>query len=326
VALHLSPAAGLLTLLLLCIVPAAPDRTAAGSAADAPRLGQLWSEPGNLERADLTAGSLGRAAAPDPGDTFTFIKTKTRGTSPGLKVRDPRGRTWHVKQGREAQPETVVSHVLSAIGYRQPPVYFLPSFTIADASGTRVGAGGRFRLTDASLKERSTWDWERNPFVGSKPYQALLVVLVVLNSADLKNSNNTVYDVAASPGGDEQWYVVRDLGTSLGAISRIDPTPNDLEVFERRRFVTGIRDGFVEFDDYRAIHRELLTRTITVDDVRWAATLLGRLSDRQWRDAFAGAGYEPAAAQRFVRRIAQKIAEGRALGGSALPTFGPVFP
>jgi hypothetical protein len=324
VALHFTPAAGLLTLVLLCIVPAAPHQTAAGTfAADAPRLEQLWHEPGDLGRADLTAGSLGHDAAPDPRDIYTFIKPKTHGASPGLKVRDTRGRVWHVKQGREAPPEVVVSHVLSAIGYRQPPVYFLGSFTIVDGSGTHVVAGGRFRLSDGSMKDHGAWEWENNPFIGSRPYQALLVVLVLLNSADLKNSNNTVYDV---PGGAQHWYVVRDLGTSLGAISRIDPTPNDLAVFERRRFVTGIRDGFVEFEDYRAVHRELLTRTITIDDVRWATALLGRLGDRQWRDAFAGAGYDATIAQRFIRRIAQKIDEGRTLVPVSSTTIGPVFP
>src|SRR5262249_62107226 len=96
--------------------------------------------------------------------------------------------------------------------------------------------------------------------------------------------------------------------------------------FERRRFVTGIRDGFVEFEDYRAVHRELLTRTISIEDVRWATTLLGRLNDHQWRDAFAGAGYDAAIAQRFVHRIAQKIDEGRTLAPASATTIGPVLP
>jgi hypothetical protein len=288
-------------------------------------IGELWVDPVDLNQQNLTVGRWGADRAPDPHDQFVFLKTKTHGTNPGMKVRDSRGRIWSVKQGREGSPEVVMSRVLSAVGYRQPPVYYLPSFTVSDSSGVHGAPGGRFRLADPSLTDRGEWEWERNPYVGSKPYQGLLVILVLLNSADLKNSNNSLYDVTLRNDGARRWYVVRDLGTSLGGTHRFDPTPNNPETFERKRFITGIKNGFVEFGDYHAVHSDIVDGRIMPDDVRWATRLLARLTDRQWRDAFLGAGYTPAVTGRFVRRIAQKIEEGRTFQGASR-TIGPVLP
>jgi len=268
-----------------------------------------------LERCDLTVGSWGGANAPDPGATYTFVQPKRRGSSPGLTVRDPQGRRWHVKQGREASPETVVSHVLSALGYHQPPVYYLSHFRLATGAQISDVEGGRFRLSDQSLRNLGPWKWEANPLAGTKPYQALLVILVMFDSADLKDSNNSIYEWTPPNGQPQRWYVVRDLGTSLGATGRFDPKPNNPEVFERHPFIVGIRNGYVEFD-YHAVHGELVRHRITPDAVQWASRLLGRLSAAQWNDAFRGAGYEPAVAERFIRRLQQKIREGAALTGT----------
>jgi len=309
--------------LLFC--PASGHVHAGPAIADQPSLTELWTEPSNLDRLDFTVGPWGTERSVNPRDQFVFVRSKRHGSSPGLKVRDGKNRTWHVKQGREAQPEVLVSRVLSAIGYRQPPVSYVGSFTLMTTSGPHVVRGGRFRLSDPSLRAAGHWAWANNPFVGSRPYEALLVVLVLLNSADLKDSNNTVYEIAQPVrNAARRWYVVRDLGTSLGETGRFDPTPNNVAAFERHRFVTGIKNGYVEFDDYHAVHRDLL-RTITPADVRWATALLARLTDRQWRAAFGAAGYEPPVADRFVRSIAARIDQGRALGDRPARSVGPML-
>jgi hypothetical protein len=141
-------------------------------------------------------------------------------------VRDPRGRVWHVKQpiegrrGDEGPVEVTVSRVLSAVGFHQPPVYFLPSFTMTDSHGTHLEAGGRFRLDEPSLKARGNWRFQENPFVGMREYRGLLVILFMFNSFDLRSSNNTLYEVHRG-GRVEPWYVVRDLGGSLGSSARL---------------------------------------------------------------------------------------------------------
>jgi hypothetical protein len=273
----------------------------------------------------LSVSPWGRQNAPDPNATYTFIQPKQGGSSPGLDVDDPQGHRWHVKQGREGKPEVLVSHVLSALGYHQPPVYYLPRFRIVRGSQLLEVDGGRFRLTLPSLQKKGVWRWRENPLVETQPYRGLLVILVMFNSADLKDSNNSIYEWASPDGQLRRWYVVRDLGTSLGATNFHDPTPNLPDVFERHAFITGVKHGYVEFD-YRARNGDLVRNRVTPDDVQWASRLLGRLSAAQWNDAFRGAGYEPAVAERFIRRLQQKIREGAALTAQTADAAKPWKP
>ncbi len=123
-------------------------------------LAELWQEPSDLARRNLFDGPWGGELAPDPDAIYTFVERKQQGTNPGVTVTDPRGREWHVKQpphntqGAEGPIEVTLSRVLSAVGYHQPPVYFLPRLSFVDAKGVHVEPGGRFRLTEKSLKHR----------------------------------------------------------------------------------------------------------------------------------------------------------------------------
>src|SRR5262245_20457180 len=78
-------------------------------------MAEFWEEPTDLEHRDLFAGPWGLERAPDPNDTYTFLAPKTTGTNPGMTVTDSHGREWSVKLGIEAQPEVVVSRLLSAL-------------------------------------------------------------------------------------------------------------------------------------------------------------------------------------------------------------------
>jgi hypothetical protein len=206
--------------------------------------------------------------------------------------------------------------VLSAVGYHQPPVYFVSAFTMTNGSRTRTEPGGRFRLHEKSLTDRGHWSWQQNPFVGSDPYQGLLVILMMFDSSDLKNANNALYEVRTPYEHVGRWYVVRDLGTALGETGRLAPARGDVDYFERHPFITGVTDGFVQFS-YHGWHQELFKRRITPRDVRWASDLMAGLSDGQWADAFRAGGYEPAVAARFTRRLKEKVAAGQRLGNES---------
>jgi len=282
-------------------------------------MAELYKRPVDVSERDTFHGPWGEEHAPDAHATYRFVRGKQHGVNPGLTVSDAQGREWHVKQapqpapkGAEGPAEVVLSRVLSAVGYHQPPVYFMQSFTVADAAGTHVERGGRFRLHDKALRVAGQWSWQENPFVGTRPYQGLLVILMMFNSSDLKNENNTLYEVTEPRDGVNRWYVVRDLGSALGETGRLNPKRDDPDLFDRLAFITGARSGFVEFN-YHGWHQELFKR-ISPGDVAWASELLAQLSDRQWSDAFRAGGYEPIVADRFVRRLHQKIAEGRRLG------------
>ena len=241
-----------------------------------------------------------------------------------MTVRDPLGREWSVKQAGAETPdegpvEVALSRILSTVGYHQPPVYYLPSFTLEDDWGTHVEPGGRFRLKLKTLKDRGEWSWQQNPFVGTRPLNGLLVIMMMFNNSDIKNSNNTLYE-HRSDNGIEHWYVARDLGGALGTTGRLAPLKNDPEAFARHPFVLGIENGYVAFH-YRGWHQELVRERITAADLAWASCLLDRLSDRQWQDAFRAGGYAPDVAQRFIRTLEDKIAVGRRLG--SMPEWTP---
>jgi hypothetical protein len=282
---------------------------------------RLWAEPADLPSRDLYYGPWGREHAPDPDAVYTLVERKHTGVNLGMTVEDPEGREWSVKQpfpgglDSEAPVEVVVSRLLSGVGYFQPPVYYLPAFTLEDDWGRRVEVGGRFRLKMDGLKETSTWQWNENPFVGTRPYEGLIVLLMMLNSTDLKGSNNSVYEHRQ---GDrvEVWYAARDLGAALGDLHRVSPRKNHVESFEQIPFVLGVADGHVEFA-YASWYANLVNARIRPADLAWACDLLGQLSDRQWADAFRAGGYQPDVARRFINRLREKIAEGQSLSRRA---------
>ena len=275
----------------------------------------LWQQPTDLDTRDVYYGPWGSGRAPDPKAIYTLVERKHSGVNLGMTVVDPQGREWSVKQpypsglDDEGPVEVTLSRVLSAVGYQQPPVYYLPAFTLKDDWGVHTEAGGRFRLKEESLKDVGPWRWEENPFVGTKPYQGLLVLLTMFNSTDLKNSNNTLSE---RRNGDrvEQWYVVRDIGSALGDTNAISARKNHAETFERHPFILGVRGGHVEFKSH-GWYRALVRDRITPDDVVWASNLLSRLSERQWRDAFRAGGYQPQVADRFIRTLRDKVRQGQ---------------
>jgi hypothetical protein len=273
-------------------------------------MAELWHAPTNLEAADTLSGPWGAELAPDAKAVFTFVKSKTHGNSPGLTVRDPEGGEWSVKQGPEGPIEVTLSRVLSAVGYHQPPVYYLTSMAVDRGSWVERAPGGRFRPHLKSFKEVGEWSWQRNPFVGTRPYQGMLVMLMLFNGSDLKNSNNSLYELKQAREGAQRWFVVRDLGAALGETGRLDPRRGDPDIFEHHPFVLAVTNGFVRFD-YHGFHQELFRDRIAIEDVRWACNLLGRLNDRQWDAAFRAGGFPPDVAQRFIRRIKEKIREGQ---------------
>ncbi len=306
----------------ICLLALVAAVSVAGTNTAAP-VPTLWQQPVDLASRDLFHGEWGADLAPDPNAIYTFVRPKHGGVNPGMVVRDDRGRLWHVKQpphnsqGAEGPVEVVLSRVLAAVGYHQPPVYFLPSFMLADRAGSHAEPGGRFRLETPEMKARGPWAWHQNPFVGTPSYNGLLVILLAFNSWDLKDSNNTIYDVTRGDGV-ERWYVVRDLGAALGETGRFSPKRNNIDRFERQKFITGTTGRFVEFT-YGGWQPRLVRHALTVDDVRWAMTLLGGLNDAQWHEAFRAGGYTDALSDRFIRKVKANLADGHRLADAAAP-------
>jgi hypothetical protein len=54
--------------------------------------------------------------------------------------------------------------------------------------------------------------------------------------------------------------------------------------------------------------------------VKWAAGLLGALSDKQWHDAFRAGGYDDDLSERFIRKLKTNIVAGQQLGSGDAPS------
>lgn len=288
-------------------------------------LGELWREPADVERRNLLDGPGGPNLTP-PRATYTFVAFKRSGTNPGYDVRDPQARLWSVKLGEEAQTEVTVSRVLWAIGFHQPSTYYVDQWQLSGGDAVNQ-PGGRFRIDPPGHEVVGEWSWYDNPFIGSRPFAALVIANLLMANWDLKTSNNKVYRVANEDGVIERRYVVRDLGGSLGKarqprilswfpfMRHKQGSKNSLEDFEAQGFVTMVQGEKVDFD-YRGLDKALVD-SVTATDLRWTCELLSRLSEEQWLDAFRAGGYTDEQRTRYVRRIQEKLAQARQLASEA---------
>jgi hypothetical protein len=277
-------------------------------AAPEPRLlAELWVDPGKTPR-DLFWGPGGQKYAPPPQAAYAFINRDDTGFSASYDVTSPDGMEWSAKIGPEAQTEVVVSRILWGLGYHQPPLYYLPRWTLVrKGEEPRIESEARFRPKLDTLDRVEMWKWSDNPFTGTRELRGLLVVLLMLNSTDLKDDNNSLY-MAKPPFGEGRWFVVRDVGAALGETGKLFPRRNWLKGFEETGFITGVNGNHVEFD-YDGRHKELLD-LLTPEDVRYGAGLMQRLTERQLQDASRAGNYSPQDAERFIRRIRQKVSDG----------------
>jgi hypothetical protein len=303
---------------LVATVPAcAPTirSTIDGPPTDA-QLAELWIEPASPRA--LLFGVGGETLAPDPAARYTVLAIKKGGFSAGYTVKDPQGREWSAKFEPEAHTEVVASRLLWALGYHQPPVYFLRNWTADGGNRPNPQTGARFREEAPAfhgLKEDGAWSYHQNPFVGSMPLMGLLVFQVMLGNSDLKPDNNMLYTLDAEVEGAKRWYVARDLGHTFGRTGIMNAPRDHLQVFDETPFILGVQNGRVRFD-YRGRHRELF-EDVTVDHVRWICERMNRLTEEQIVDAFKAGGYAKPIYDRYIRRLRQKIQEGLALKGTA---------
>jgi hypothetical protein len=285
-------------------VPAIPPSPA--------QLTELWVDPGRTSR-DLFWGIGGEQRAPAKDAVYTMKARDDAGFSSSYDVTGPDGLEWSAKLGPEAQTEVVVSRILWGLGYHQPPIYYLPSWKVDLGHGEiKRESEARFRPKLPRLKHlKEYWHWADNPFLGAREFRGMLVVMLMLNSTDLKDDNNSIYELAEPWDGASRWYLARDVGAALGETGKLYPRRNWLEGFEKQAFLTEVSAQQVRVG-YTGRHEELLTM-LTPDDVRWGAERLSRLTDPQWRDAFRAGNYSDADAARYIARIKEKIADGLAL-------------
>ena len=197
---------------VLCVSGA----TRTGAQPSKAELAEFWMEPGAAR--NLFDGPGGpKAARPATDARYEVLKKDPAGFSMTYRVRDQRGHEWNVKIGPEAQTEVVASRILWAVGYHQPPTYFVERWIgVTGTKGDLLG-GARFRPREAGMKSLGTWSWKTNPFVGTPPYNGLLVLLMILNDTDLKDDNNELYEIEGTNGHLDGIFSIAKVADRIGA-------------------------------------------------------------------------------------------------------------
>jgi hypothetical protein len=289
----------------------------------------LWREPGDISTRDLYYGPGGKAH--EPGGACKFVSEDMRGTSPKFEIACGDGVKWKAKLGVEARPEVAASRLLWAVGYFANEDYFVPVLQVEDMPHLRRGSrwekDGAVR--DVRLKRHiegekkiGDWSWKRSPFTETREWYGLRVLMAVMNSWDLKDVNNSIYQVSGP--NPEQRYVVSDLGASFGTAGFNPVAKGNLEEYRRSKWIGARSGGFVDFNvpaalgigwaiDLAEIKRRhdllWIGHHIPVEHARWMGSLLARLSPDQLRDAFRAAGYTPAEAEGFTEALQGRIRE-----------------
>ncbi|HEX5285140.1 MAG TPA: hypothetical protein VFW30_13540 [Bryocella sp.] len=295
----------------------------------------LWQNPGDIASKNLLYGLGGDDGQPKP--PFTFLDEDKNGSNPKFDVRDASGTKWRAKLGPEARPEVTASRLLWAIGYFTDVDYVLPN---ASVSGLHMHRGHsyitngdqvsdvRFARKPDAEKRIAGWAWKSNPFIGTREFNGLRVIIAVLNSFDLKNDNNAVY-LDKKTG--QQIFLVSDTGASLGTntvrIKDVNGKGN-AKAYAESRFITdrtattvnfatpGVPNKIVEetggllaFMYLRQNRYIWIGRDIPRADARWIGSLLGQLSHQQLVDAFRAGNFTPQETKEYVATLEQRIAQ-----------------
>lgn len=255
-----------------------------------PQRAVMWT-PVNIERRDLYLGPGGSGLKPSLR-RIRFIRKETDGNNLKYRIRDASGRVWVAKIADESQAEVAANRLLYGIGYRTEIDYLVPQLTIPGQGSYR---NVRLEARPAGINRDARWRWEANPFVGTREFKGLRVMMALVNNWDLKDSNNVILRTRR-----EAQYVVSDLGSSFGKLpyasapilNRFGRSVNDPADFANSTFIRAVEPtGEVDFY-YKAKGKELL-EGISVEDARWIGSQLAQLSDQQIRDAFRAANYSP---------------------------------
>ena len=265
----------------------------------------MW-EPVDPRTLDLYAGPGGEAMRPDLSK-IQFIEEETGGHNKKYRVKDGSGRTWVVKLGIEARPETVAVRLLYALGYKTEINYFVPKVTVP---GKGTFENVRFEARPDNIKRLDEWKWKENPFVGTRELQGLKMMMVFMNNWDVLDLQNKVLQV-----DNQQHYIVSDLGRTFGrlgnnnfpVIYRLGRRTGSPGHYTETDFVEKVDDGEVKLA-YKGKNRGLF-EGFTVEDATWLADRFQNLSDKQIADAFRAAEYSPEEIDVYVEAVRRRIDE-----------------
>ena len=294
----------------------------------------IWHQTIDVNQLDLSYGVGGKEDGPSPDAKYKFKKEDMNGTSPKFDVEDDHGVKWRVKMGQEPRAETAATRLLFAAGYFVDEDYYidelhvegLPSLKRGQSFVTPDGVvhGARLERRMKEVKKLGTWDWFKNPFVGTKEFNGLRIMMALVNNWDLKTINNSIYEV-----NDQAEYVVSDVGATFGKTGDpIHRSKSVLKDYEDSKFIDKVTNDFVDFvmhsrppliaavniPNYeKRTHMQDVTKHIPRADAKWLGQRLSQLTEQQIRDCFRAGGYTQEEVEGYAAVIQNRIAALNAL-------------
>ena len=292
----------------------------------------LWRDRGDVAALDLLHGPGGKEH--QPGSNFRFIEESKSGSSPKFYVEDENGSKWKVKLGHEAKSDVAATRLVWAAGYFADEDYYRPEIRV---QGMKPLSRGQEYVSDGGLvrgarleregdrKTLKNWSWYENPYVGTREFNGLRVMMALINNWDLKENNNDNYD----EGSPEGRYVTSDLGASFGRTGNsFSRSRGVMKDYEKTKFIKKVTPESVDFVMHSRpfflfifnfpyygsrTRMENIAKNIPIADARWLGNRLGQFSPEQIGDCFRGAGFSPAEVDGYTRVVMQRIAVLKAL-------------
>jgi len=295
----------------------------------------LWKDPGNVKSLDLFYGPGGKKDQPHLPVKFT--KEDMHGTSPKFEVKDQDGTKWKAKMGPEARPEVAAARLLWAMGYGANENYFFSDLKVQNlpshlkrgrnfvAAPDEVKAV-RLQRHPGGEKKSGNWSWRHNPFVGTREFNGLRVMMALINNWDLKDDNNAIFEDPSSRG--RALYAVTDVGASFGPAGENytdERSKGNLKAYMHSKFISKANRDYVDFNFpthapftdilfeppffWHQMRMRWVGKHIPRADARWIGSRLAQLSPSQIRDAFRAAGFTPEQVETYATTLEHRIAE-----------------
>jgi hypothetical protein len=253
-----------------------------------------------------------------PKPPFRFEKEDTSGTNPKIKVIDANGVRWNVKFDEEVHAEIAASRLVWAFGYNIEESYYVPSAqinSVTSLSRARRFVGANGAIKNAMFEKRpknitrrhEPWSWSSNPFSGTREMSGLILLNVLVNNWDAKQTNNGVLGMLDKNGGVNEWYTVCDWGGTFGkygsVFSHSKWSPND---FEKQSYIEGVSGNMLKLHYSGKMGG---SRSVPLEHARWFAGLANQLTDAQIRQAFEASGASESEVASFSHKIRAKLDE-----------------
>jgi hypothetical protein len=316
-------------LAISCPVVTLAQSSAKASSSAAPA---IWQDPGNIKAKDLFNGPGGEKHRPQL--PVKFLKEDRHGQNSKFEVEDANGTKWKAKLGIEAQPEVVATRLLWAIGYFTNENYYLSNLEVKKlpahlhrGQGHVISPGhldgARLQRHPSGEKKDANWNWQHNPFVGTREFNGLRVMMAFLSNWDLKDENNAIF----TDKDGQQQYLVTDVGTAFGASGKHwteAASKNNLEEYRKARLISKVAPDYVDFNFprrppllhlfvplsyFHQVHMRWVGNHVPRADAKWLGSLLAQLSTDQILDAFRAGGYPQDKAAAFTKVVQARIAE-----------------